>query len=142
MFRKIIVIVSLVFAVTAASAQERPKSYDPTKGVPAAAQQKPTNANAQARPADAKVNPGDAAAEKAKAIEAAKADAMRKAEEAARAEFAAWKRDKEACYISAGLSKESADFIVSPVNPLIYQIANRVWVQPSRYDLPKLRSCQ
>lgn len=146
MIRKIALIAaSLVLVSTMASAQERPKSYDPSKGVPAAAQAPVAQTNAQApavRPADAKAQAGAAAANREAEIEKAKAAAIAKAEADAQAAYTAWKADKKRCLAEAGLNFERGDYIIDPARPLVIQVANYVWLQPTVYNIPKLRTCK
>lgn len=122
-------VAAAAFAIvsTTASAQERPRSYDPAVGAPKAAVAAPaaTTANATTD----KVN-------------AAKATAMKKQRQEAQQRFAGWQNETERCMIEAGLSKEKGHFIVKPGNVLTYQVHDNVWLQPDRFNLDKLETCR
>lgn len=117
--KKILVLAALLATVsTSAFAQERPKSYDPSKGAPATV--------ATATPA-------------ATAKPAVQAPNQR---ELAQQRLTTWQQTKVQCYTAAGLKQEDGDFRVNPKNPIKLQVNDRVWLQPDRYNLDALEACR
>lgn len=119
-FRSMLAVAALVLVSGQALAQNQaPASYDPRNPAerPVVQQQVPP---AQVPPtAQQQPDPGIAAQQR----------------------FAAWQQTKIACYRAAGLTDR--DYRVSPTNPDVLQIADRIWRSPpATVNLNALRACQ
>ena len=52
----------------------------------------------------------------------------------------AWQTAKRDCYTKAGL-KEGVTFRVNPANALNFQVSDKVWLQPDKFDTKAVKAC-